>query len=462
MTRKHKSERRQEALYRYLVIAPLLPPQLDKKARAQRLAELLKSPPRPPDGSALPPLSARTVHRWLKTYRRAKEQHKDPLEALEPKVRKDCGTSRTIPAELLEKSIVLRQESPRFSLKSILKRVDHPDRNRAARRTLARAFLQAGYDRRDKRRRIVARNAGPRREVDWDLFSWEADFPNALWQVDSTPSIWLAAGPLRDKPVQLQLVHLIDDHSRLVVGGGFVERLRVVDLLELLVPAIALYGCPEVLFADQAKIHKSVILTEGLPRLGGNVILGTAGHAPGHGKIERLHQNAEDTLVEDLRRSPVDTAEAATRQHQLWRERYADDVHSQTGETPRTRWARITGNARIPGEEELRWAFRGEDERQINEVGAIRLHGQVYEAPSSHRRSAPYMVTVRYDLLDRSTIWIEDQDGTRHACPLYRVRSHTERRVKHSTDEAPGLSFRTLFEEERHDEPPQEEPPPCT
>ena len=26
------------------------------------------------------------------------------------------------------------------------------------------------------------------------------------------------------------------------------------------------------------------------------------------------------------------------------------------------------------------------------------------------------MVIVRYDLLDRSTIWIEDADGTRHAC----------------------------------------------
>jgi hypothetical protein len=74
-------------------------------------------------------------------------------------------------------------------------------------------------------------------------------------------------------------------------------------------------------------------------------------------------------------------------------------------------------------------------------------------------------VTVRYDLLDRSTIWIEDADGTHHACPLYRVRSHTERRVKHD-HAAPGLSFRALFDEERHDESPQpqpqEEPPPCT
>jgi hypothetical protein len=327
---------------------------------------------------------------------------------------------------------------------------------------VARALLQAGYDRRDKRRRIADRDAGPRREVDWELQSWEADFPNAVWQVDSTPSIWLAAGPLRAKPVHLHLVNLIDDHSRLIVGGGFVERLRVVDLLDFLVPAIATYGCPEKLFVDQAKIHRSVILTEGIARLGGTVVFGTVGHAPGHGKIERLHQNAEDTLIEDLRRTPVDTAEAATQQHQRWRAEYADEVHSEIGETPRTRWARIEGNARIPSEAELRWAFRGERRCQIDKVGAIRLDGQKYEAPTSHRRSTPYMVTVRFDLLDRSTIWIEDADGTRHACPLYRVRSHTERRAKREADR-PGLSFRALFDEERHDDSTtQEESPPCT
>lgn len=459
MTRKHERERRQIALYRYLVIAPLLPPQLDRKERARRLAEILREPPRPPDGGPPPRLSKRTIQRWLKIYKAAEE---DRLKALAPKPRKDRGRSRKIPPELLAQATNLREGSPRFSLKSILERIDHPDRERTARRTLARAFLVAGYDRRDKRRRIAARDQGSRREVDWDLTRWEADFPNAIWQVDSTPSIWLAAGPRREKPVHLQLINIIDDHSRLVVGGGFVERLRVVDLLEFLVPAIALYGCPEILYVDQATIHKSVILTEGLPRLGGNVIFGTAGHAPGHGKIERLHQNAEDTLIEDLRRSPVDTVEAATRAHQRWRELYADEHHSQIGETPRTRWARISGNAAIPSEEQLRWAFRGEKQRQIDEVGAIRNAGRIYEAPASHRRSGRYTVTIRYDLLDTSTIWIEDEDGSRHPCPLYRVRSHTERRARRAA-EAPRLSFRALFDESRADEPPTpEDLPPCT
>lgn len=86
------------------------------------------------------------------------------------------------------------------------------------------------------------------------------------------------------------------------------------------------------------------------------------------------------------------------------------------------------------------------DGARIDEVGAIRLHGHVYEAPSTHRKGAPRKVRVRFDLLDRSTIWIEDENGTRHACPLYRIRSHTERRPRPPGPEK-GLSFRSLFED---------------
>lgn len=442
MTRKSRSRRQEEALYRFLVIGPLL--HVTGAARSEAIDRILQSPPRPPDGGTTPRLSKRTIQRWLATYSEAKG---DRLAALEPKVRADWGKSKKIRPELLAESTALRAVSPRLSLKSILERIQHPAKDSTTRRTLARAFLQAGYDRRDKRRRIAERKSGGRAPIDWDLQSWEADFPNALWQVDSTPSIWLAAGRHREKPVHLQLVNLIDDHSRLIVGGGFVERLRVVDLLAVLVPAIARYGCPAILFVDQAKVHKSTIVVDGLARLGGHVVFGTAGHAPGHGKVERLHQRAQDTLEEDLRRSPVETVDEATRYHEAWREHEAVEVHGETNETPRARWSRIEGNARLPSAEELTWAFRGEKEgARIDEVGAIRLHGHVYEAPSSHRSGAPKKVRVRFDLLDRSTIWIEDDDGTRHACPLYRVRGHTERRPKHPGPEQ-ALSFRSLFDD---------------
>lgn len=450
MSRQSKEDRRREALYRFHVIAPLLPPRQSKSERAEKLRQILRDPPRHPFREPPRPLALRTVYRWLETYRTATG---DPLAALEPKARKDRGRSRRVPPDLLAQVIRLREESPRLGVEEILKRIDHKDREAMRLRTVARALLDAGYDLRDKRRRADAKRRGPRTKPDWDLLRWEADFPNEVWQVDSTPSIWLAAGRHRQKPVRLELVNIIDDHSRRLVGGGFTERLRLTDLLRLLVPAIARFGCPGLLYADRAKIHGSTILVEGLARLGGVVVLGTAGHAPGHGKVERIHQTIDQTLLEDLRRDPVETCEEACARYDLWCERYADEVHGETGERPRSRWERIAGNARIPGAEELRWAFRGRVERTVSEVGAIELGGRTYEAPQDLRRAAPRRVWVRYDLLDDSQVWIDDDAGLRHACPLYRTRSHTERRARRQDAGPEGIPFADLFPQE----PPLEE-----
>jgi len=442
VTRQSRPRRCQVALYRFQLIAPLLLSQLSPSQRGERLREILARPPTPPWGGEPPSLSARNLRRWLLTYQRAQG---DRLAALEPAPREDRGRSRTVTPELLAQVISVRELAPRLSVKQILKAIDHPDRQRVARRSVGRALREAGYDKRDKRRRIAERCQGRLAPVDWDLCLWEADFPNEIWQVDSTPSIWLPKGPLRDRAVRLQLVNLIDDNSRLITGGGFVERLRVVDLVSFLAPAIATYGCPNVLFVDRAQIHRSAILTQGMARLGGEAIFGTAGHAPGHGKVERLHQKAEDTLVEGFRLNPVHTVEEATRRHELWREEDAREEHTTTGEPPLTRWQRIEGNARIPSEEELRWAFRGELQRTVGKLGEIQWGGNLYEAPPSHRRAHRYKATVRFDLLDDSKIWIEDEDGSRHPCPRYRVRSHTERRRRRPRP-ATGLSFRALFE----------------
>jgi transposase InsO family protein len=232
-----------------------------------------------------------------------------------------------------------------------------------------------GYDWQDKRRRIAERERGPSSDVDWYLYEWEADFPNEVWLVDSTPSIWLAAGPGRKKPVHLQLVHIIDDHSRLIVGGGFTERLRVEDLLRFLCPALRRHGCPSKLYVDRASIHRSAIIVNGIARLGGRAVLGTRGHGPGHGKVERLHQEAM-VLEEDLHLSPVTTVEDACRYYDIWRERSALEVHGVTGEAPLARWERILGNARIPGEDELLWAFRGETEATIDTLGRALCRAQ--------------------------------------------------------------------------------------
>ena len=65
-------------------------------------------------------------------------------------------------------------------MRRTLERITHPARHRVSTRPLSRAFKEAGYDRRDKWRRIKDRSQGAVPTVDWDLELWEADFPNDL------------------------------------------------------------------------------------------------------------------------------------------------------------------------------------------------------------------------------------------------------------------------------------------
>ena len=51
---------------------------------------------------------------------------------------------------------------------------------------------------------------------------------------------------------------------------------------------------------------------------------------------------------------------------------------------------------------ELRWAFRGESERNVGKLGEIQWSGELYEAPSSHRPAYAYKATIRFDLTDDS------------------------------------------------------------
>ena len=117
MARSTPAQRRRAALYRFQVIASLLPPQLTRAERSERLSQILRQPPLPLDGQPPPPLSRRKVLRWLKTYRQAEG---DPLSALEPKVREDRGRSRKVPPDLLAQVIALRERGPRYSVKELL------------------------------------------------------------------------------------------------------------------------------------------------------------------------------------------------------------------------------------------------------------------------------------------------------------------------------------------------------
>ncbi len=148
------------------------------------------------------------------------------------------------------------------------------------------------------RRGFVTAQPHKRPRSSWHRF--QADLPNELWQADITH--W-RLGNGRD----VEILNLIDDHSRLLTGSTARGVFKAADIVSDLHAAMTRHGRPERLLTDNGAVFT------GLPRGNGWVALQREAAAlgirlsrskPYHpttcGKVERLHQ----TLKKWLARQP--------------------------------------------------------------------------------------------------------------------------------------------------------------
>ena len=104
------------ALARYAVIAPLVCRELSKEAfiaECHRVASTMHRFPR----GAMKRVSRRNLRRWVKWYKEGRplndgRQVLPGLATLRSLVRDDCGVSKRLPAQLIERAIRLRAEEP--------------------------------------------------------------------------------------------------------------------------------------------------------------------------------------------------------------------------------------------------------------------------------------------------------------------------------------------------------------
>jgi transposase InsO family protein len=125
---------------------------------------------------------------------------------------------------------------------------------------------------------------------------FEADLPNECWQADITA--WtLADGTL------VEILNLIDDHSRLHLGSYAHARVKAADVVESFHKAVELHGLPESLLSDNGAVFVGgyrkgkVRLEYELERLGIQFKNSRPYHPQTCGKVERLHQTLKRYLA---------------------------------------------------------------------------------------------------------------------------------------------------------------------
>jgi transposase InsO family protein len=185
------------------------------------------------------------------------------------------------------------------------------------------------------RRGFVTPQPHKRPRSSWRRF--EADLPNECWQADITH--WpLANG------TDVEILDIIDDHSRLLVGCTTRAVFKAGDIVADLHAAMTRHGRPERMLTDNAAVFTAhyrgrgwVALERELVALGIALSHSKPYHPQTCGTVERLHQTLKNWLA---RQEPAHTVEQLQAQLDTFAEYYNHQrPHRAVGRrTPATAW----------------------------------------------------------------------------------------------------------------------------
>ena len=378
MRKQELDQLREEALRRYRIIVPLLEEGLSESEK-RSIRRLIRSQ----EG-----ISDRTLRRYVAAFKQG------GFDALLPRERRDKGSCKAIPAEVLEMAAELRQELPGRSAERI-QQVLASEGYRVARSTLERHLRHRGLSGREikaEQKQVASRR-------------FNRQGRNTLWQADLKYGPYLPDPNHQGHKMRTYLVAMIDDATRLVTHGEFYDNQRLPVLEDTLRKAIIKCGVPDNLYVDQGKIFVSQWLRLACAKLRIRH-LNTKAYSPeAKGKIERWNRTADEFIQEAHLEKPQ-TLEQINGLFRAWlSEGYNHRVHSAlAGKTPAQAFTQDAKALRFPSPEALREAFLWEKTPTADKSGCISLNGLRYDVGVEYIRKK---VLVRYDPFDPSVaeVW---------------------------------------------------------
>lgn len=391
-------------LARYAVIAPLVCRKMTREEYIAEVHRVASCAHRFPNDEQKQ-VSARHVRRWVKWYREGRKLEDGRaippgLEALKALTRDDCGVSRKIQPELIERAVRLRAEDPARTTAALVELLIAEAKARGEEPPVIREATLAHHLR---RRRATRKNM----KKDTRVYPrFEHAHRNDLWQGDMTGGLWLP-NPLEPQKARQCFLHvIIDDHSRFVPHGEFYFRQNLACLLDGFRKAVTAGGLCSVLFVDNGSAYQHHQLQRMAGRLGIQVVYGTPYHPQGKGKVERFNGHVKSSFYPEARHANLQTLEELNNFFWGWLERYHDREHSELGTTPRTRWEAEADLATWPDPSTMAEAFLWEEVRQVDRTGCVSLDDNAYAVPE---HLVGQKVSLLFDPFDLSRVRVYHQ-----------------------------------------------------
>jgi len=221
------------------------------------------------------PISRSWLFRLLARYKQG------GLGAVEPRSRRPKSSPTRTPAEVQQAIAELRQELVALGVDAGAQTIAHHLAMRLgsapSRSTIWRILKAQG---------LITPEPHKRPKSSWNRF--QAELPNQLWQADATH--WRLANG-----AEVEILNLIDDHSRFCLASVAYPTIKAADVLEVFTTAGQSYGYPARFLTDNAAVFSGaprkgrVALESELDRLGIVSSHSSPYHPQTCGKVERFH-----------------------------------------------------------------------------------------------------------------------------------------------------------------------------
>lgn len=371
------------AQFRFALIAPVIQdlfPDATKTAYYKRVTE---NPLKLPDGTTKE-YDYKTVEKWVSQYRLG------GIDALMPRERSDKGTSRALPDTAIEEIYRLKEAFPRLNATQIHQKL------------IADSFIPASVSV-DAVQRFIKHNdlKSARNPNVRERKAFEEDMFGKMWQADTCylPHI-TEDGQCR----RVYCVMIIDDHSRLLVGGELFYNDNAANFQKVLKDAIATYGIPDKLYVDNGGPYCNEQLSLICGSVGTVLLHTRVRDGASKAKVERHFRTLKERWLYTLDVASISSLAEFNSLLKDYMRSYNTTFHTGIDCTPFSRYQDTKSHSRTPQSREwLEECFLNRIARKVNKDSTVSIDKTSFDVPMQF---ISMKVDIRYQPSDMDTAFI--------------------------------------------------------
>ena len=379
-TMKHNAE---VAQFRFALIAPVIQGLYPDASATAYYKRVTASPLTLPDGSTVT-YSYKTLEKWKSQYSIG------GLDALMPGTRSDKGIPRALNDDAIAEIYRIKEEHPRMNATQIYTHL------------VRESFIPATVSVDSVQRFIRHNDLKSARDPNLrDRKAFEEDEFGKIWQADTCYLPHIAEDGTSKR---VYCIMIIDDHSRLLVGGELFYNDNACNFQKVLKDAIATYGIPDKLYVDNGCSYSNAQLSMICVSLGILLLHTRVRDGASKGKVERHFRTLKERWLYTLDMESIQSLAQFNGMLKDYMRDYNTTFHRGIDTIPLERYQASKDHPRKP--ESRQWlddCFYNRITRKVRKDSTISIDKVCYDVPMQFISAK---VEVRYLPDDMTSAYI--------------------------------------------------------